>query len=71
MKHPNIVAFHESFFDDKDDKLCIIQVGMVVVTVHKLCGMSSLQHWMNSNFSAIYFIAHMGSPAWVTKKFPC
>ncbi len=25
LKHPNIVAFHESFFDENDEHLCIIQ----------------------------------------------
>jgi len=27
LKHPHIVAFHESFFDDAEKVLCIIQVN--------------------------------------------
>ena len=26
LKHPQIVAYHESFFDEQEEHLCIIQV---------------------------------------------
>ena len=26
LKHPNVVAYHESFFDENEEYLCIIQV---------------------------------------------
>ena len=28
LKHPNIVAYHDSFFDEASEHLCILQVSL-------------------------------------------
>jgi len=42
LRHPNVVAYHDSFFDEHEERLFIVQVSFVFYKVHAKLGRSSV-----------------------------